>query len=179
MMVSAISFFINKSILKYSIYTKVLAEQGTLSSIENKDKNVLRRIRLKYLLEKDFVLLHPEDTPKSRSSEIIHTHRNIFPVVNASGILVGILHSDQLLELLINPDASMAMQLIGNIMQPPNKVIEIDTPMSEVMQIMDSLDTRILPVINKNGLYLGFVSKNGIFNKYRLLLVRQGGYMQN
>lgn len=179
MMVSAISFFINKSILKYSIYTKVLAEQGTLSSIENKDKNVLRRIRLKYLLEKDFVVLYPEDTPKSRSSEIIHTHRNIFPVVNASGILVGILHSDQLLELLINPDASMAMQLIGNIMQPPNKVIEIDTPMSEVMQIMDSLDTRILPVINKNGLYLGFVSKNGIFNKYRLLLVRQGGYMQN
>ena len=179
MMVSAISYFINKSILKYSIYTKVLAEQGTLSSLENKDKNVLRRIRLKYLLEKDFVMLYPDDTPKKRSVDIIHTNRNIFPVVDALGVLVGVLYSDQLLEVLLSKEPGVSDQLIGTIMQPPNKVIDIDTPMSEVMQIMDSLDTRILPVINKNGMYLGFVSKNGIFNKYRLLLVRQGGYMQS
>jgi CIC family chloride channel protein len=179
MLVSAISYFINKSILKYSIYTKVLAEQGTLSSLENKDKNVLRRIRLKYLLEKDFVMLYPDDTPKKRSADIIHTHRNVFPVVDTQGVLMGVLYSDQLLEVLLSKEPGVSDQLIGDIMQPPNKVIDIDTPMSEVMQIMDSLDTRILPVINKNGMYLGFVSKNGIFNKYRLLLVRQGGYMQS
>jgi CIC family chloride channel protein len=179
MMVSAISYFINKSILKYSIYTKVLAEQGTLSSLENKDKNVLRRIRLKYLLEKDFVMLYPDDTPKKRSADIIHTHRNVFPVVDTQGVLMGVLYSDQLLEVLLSKEPGVSDQLIGDIMQPPNKVIDIDTPMSEVMQIMDSLDTRILPVINKNGMYLGFVSKNGIFNKYRLLLVRQGGCMQS
>ena len=100
-------------------------------------------------------------------------------LIGTPGVLVGVLYSDQLLEVLLSKEPGVSDQLIGTIMQPPNKVIDIDTPMSEVMQIMDSLDTRILPVINKNGMYLGFVSKNGIFNKYRLLLVRQGGYMQS
>ncbi|MEO9211293.1 MAG: chloride channel protein [Ginsengibacter sp.] len=178
MLVSAISYFINKSILKYSIYTKALAEQGSLLSQEDKDNSVLRRIKLKYLLEKDFVVLHPEDTPRSRSTDIVHTSRNIFPVVNTEGILTGILYSDHLLELLISSKIEDQNRLIKDIAQPANKIINIDTPMFEVMQIMDRQDTRILPVTDDKGIYLGFVTKNGIFNKYRIMLKRQEDYMQ-
>jgi predicted transcriptional regulator len=46
--------------------------------------------------------------------------------------------------------------------------------MYDVMQIMDSLDTRILPVTGDNNIYIGFVTKNAIFNKYRHILMRQG-----
>lgn len=174
MMVSAISYFINKGILKYSIYTKVLAEQGSLISSKNEDHNILRRIKLKYLLEKDFVILHPDDTPYSRSSDIVHTTRNVFPVVTIEGELTGILYSDQLLELLVSSGPDDQNRLIKEIAQPPDKIININTSMYEVMQIMDSLDTRILPVTGPKNLYLGFVTKNGIFNKYRQILKRQG-----
>jgi CIC family chloride channel protein len=178
MLVSAISYFINKSILKYSIYTKPLAEQGNLLSDENKDDGVLRRLKLKYLLETDFVILHPDDTPQSRKMDIIHTNKNIFPVVDDQGILKGILLSDRLLELLVSKDEEDQIRLVKDIAQPANKTIEVDTPMHEVMQIMDRLDTRILPVTDANGIYLGFVTKNRIFNKYRVMLMRKGGYMQ-
>ncbi|HVZ96322.1 MAG TPA: chloride channel protein, partial [Chitinophagaceae bacterium] len=89
MIVSAISYFINKGSLKYSIYTMALAEQGNLISAENKEHTVLRRIKLKYLIEKDFIILRPDDTPRSRSYDIIHTTKNVFPVVAADGELKG------------------------------------------------------------------------------------------
>jgi CIC family chloride channel protein len=49
--------------------------------------------------------------------------------------------------------------------------------MYDVMRIMDSKDTRILPVTGPGNMYLGFVTKNGIFNKYRRILLRQENYM--
>jgi CIC family chloride channel protein len=178
MIVSAISYFINKASLKYSIYTRELAEQGDLVTQEYRDHDVLRRIKLKYLLEKDFVILHPADTPRSRSADIVHSSRNVFPVVNIAGELTGILLSDRLLELLVSNKPEDQDRLIKDIAQPPDRTINIDTPMYEVMGIMDRQDTRILPVVGANNTYLGFVSKNGIFNKYRHILKRQGQYMQ-
>ncbi|MEO5944285.1 MAG: chloride channel protein [Ferruginibacter sp.] len=177
MIVSAISYFINKGILKYSIYTRSLADEGNLISQENKDHNVLRRIKLKYLLEKDFVILHPDDVLQSRSSEIIHTHRNVFPVVDTNGELTGILYSDQLLEYLVSEKQEDRKRLIKDIAQPADKKIDINTPMFKVMQLMDSIDMRILAVTDADNIYQGFVTKNGIFNKYRHILSRQGNDM--
>jgi chloride channel protein, CIC family len=173
MIVSAISYFINKAVLKYSIYTRGLASQGNLISQQSKDHNVLKRIKLKYLLEKDFVILRPDDTAQGRSADIIHTNRNIFPVVNMEGELTGILHSDQLLELLISKKPEDQNRQLKEIAQPPDKTVNVNTSMYEVMQIMDSQDTRILPVTGAGNLYLGFVTKNGIFNKYRHILIRE------
>jgi len=178
MIVSAISYFINKGVLKYSIYTRELAEQGELVEQEDRDHNVLRRIKLKYLLEKDFVILRPDETPASRSADIVHSNRNVFPVVNMSGELTGVLFSDKLLELLVSNKPEDKNQLIRDISQPPDKTIDINTSMYDVMRIMDTHDTRILPVVDDNNTYLGFVTKNGIFNKYRHILMRQGDYMQ-
>ncbi len=173
MIVSALSYFINKGILKYSIYTKVLADQGTLLSQENKDNDVLRNIRLRFLVEKDFVVLKPDDTPELRANDIVHTNRNVFPVVDDKGMLTGLLFSDHLLELLISNNAEDRLRLIKDIAQPPQKVISIDTTMDDVMQIMDSLDLRVLPVNDNEGKYIGFVTKNSIFNKYRTILTAQ------
>jgi CIC family chloride channel protein len=178
MMVSAISYFINKGILKYSIYTIKLAKEGSLLSQENRDNSVLMSIKLKYLIETDFVVLHPNDTPKSRSNDIVHTHRNVFPVVDNEGCLTGLLFSDQLLEYLVSPDEKDHERLIKDIAQPPQRVIKVNTRMRDVMQIMDSQDLRILPVVDMNDKYLGFVTKNSIFNKYRAMLIRQGDYLQ-
>lgn len=173
MIVSAISYFINKAVLKYSIYTRGLALQGNLVSQQDKDHNVLKRIKLKYLLEKDFLILHPDDTPRSRAEDIVHSQRNIFPVVTQEGELTGILHSDQLLELLFSKKPEDQDRPLKEIALPPDKTVNVNTPMYEVMQIMDRQDTRILPVTGSKNFYLGFVTKNRIFNKYRQMLIRE------
>ncbi len=103
--------------------------------------------------------------------------KNIFPVVDKDGILAGVLFSDHLLELLVSNKPEDRNRPIRDIAQPPDRVININTSMYDVMRIMDSSDKRILPVTGTNNVYLGFVTKNGIFNKYRHILMRQGNIL--
>lgn len=177
MIVASIAYLINKGVLKYSIYTKALAVKGSLLSQENKDHKVLRQLKLRYLLERDFVVLKESDTPKSRSKDIINSNKNIFPVVNELGILTGIMYSDQLLECILENNEETQNKTIGALAQPPQKKVTVSTDMFEVMQIMESQDLRILPVTTKSGKYIGFVTKYAIFNKYRTLLMRDGEFM--
>lgn len=173
MVVSAISYFINKKILKYSIYTKPLAEQGEIVRHENIDLSVLTHIKLKYLLEKDFVILHPEDSAAKRKSDIIHSKRNIFPVVDEEGKLIGILAIETLLEQIVYSKSEIEKQPLSTIVQPTDDAVNINARMREVLQTMDKKNVRILPVVDSQNKYLGFVSKNGIFIKYRKLLIHQ------
>lgn len=173
MVVSAISYFINKALRKYSIYTKKLAEQGSLVVNENRDVSVLTKIKLKYLLERDFVMLFPEDTPLSRKTDIIHSERNIFPVVDLEGKLLGILSVEELLEHIVSPKMELQAMPIAQMVQPTMDKTTLNVPMREVMQLMDQKNIRFLPVVDATNKYLGFVTKTGIFNKYRKLLIRQ------
>lgn len=173
MVVSAISFFINKGIQKYSIYTQKLASQGTLVNTENQDLNVLSQLKLKYLIEKDFVVLHPQDTPLERKNDIIHSFRQLFPVVDDSGKLLGTLSLEELLTYIVNEKPEMQATTIGQIVQPVQNTVNIHTRMNEVIKLMDLKNIRILPVVDADHRYLGFVTKYGIFNKYRKILIRQ------
>lgn len=178
MIVSAISYFVNKANTKHSIYTKSLADSGELPSLEYSDGNILRRMKLKYIVDKDFVVLKPKDTPKSRSYEIIHTQKHIFPVVDDKGILLGIINVDELLELLVSKKDEDANRTIDSILHPSADSININTNMFEVMEKMDSQNILIFPVVNDDFEYLGFISKSDIMNKYRALLKRDSDFME-
>src|SRR5690606_13722159 len=89
MLVASISYLINRGVMKHSVYTKVLAESGDLLSYEDKDRTVLSMMKLRYVLETNFVVLRPDQTPLDRQSDIIHSKRNIFPIVDEKGKLLG------------------------------------------------------------------------------------------
>ncbi|MCO6497257.1 MAG: chloride channel protein [Chitinophagaceae bacterium] len=173
MMVAAIAYFINKGARKYSIYTYVLAEQGSLLPDHNKDAGVLARLKLRYLIEKDFVLLHGDETPDDRKLEIVQSEKNIFPVVDSEGKFLGVLNVEELLENIVDNRPDAPVKKMSQMVQPSTDRATIDMPMDEVMRIMDKKNIRLLPVVDDNNKYLGFVTKNGIFNKYRKLLIRR------
>jgi len=174
MLVSAISYFINKAALKHSIYTKSLAEKGELETDAGRERSILQRIKLKYVLETNFVILKPDDTLQSRAQDIIHTEKNIFPVVDPDGRLQGIVYGEKLLELLVSGDRQATVsQLQDNTLY----FINAGANMFEVMQKMDQEHIDIFPVVDNDMQYKGFVSRTGILNKYRALLRRDQGYM--
>jgi len=177
MVVSSISYLINRGTMKHSIYTKVLAESGDLISYEDKDRTVLSMMKLRYLLEQNFVILKPEETPKDRQSDIIHSKRNIFPVVSDDRKLIGVMYSEQLFSLLLGEEEGVD-RTFAVMAQKPNDIIHMDEDMDKVMQKMNRDDIWILPVVDSEGKYLGFVSKAAVFNKYRALLMRQGNYLE-
>lgn len=178
MLVTAISYLINRATLKYSIYTKVLAEQGDLLTHEDKDRTVLSMMKLRYVLERNFTILHPNDNPVDRRHDIIHTKRNIFPVVDDDGKLLGVIYSERLFEILLGENQEKAGKTMLELVEKPADIIRMDANMEEVMHKMNREDIWILPVVNNQGNYMGFVSKSAVFNKYRALLMRQGSYLE-
>lgn len=177
MLVASISYFINRGALKYSIYTQVLAESGDLLSYEDKDRTVLSMMKLRYVLETNFVMLRPQETPTDRQSDIIHSKRNIFPIVDDKGKLVGVIYSERLFSILLGEEEGRD-QTFESLAQRPADLIMESENMEDVMVKMNKDDVWILPVVNQEYQYLGFVSKSSVFNKYRGLLIRQGQYLE-
>jgi CIC family chloride channel protein len=59
-------------------------------------------------------------------------------------------------------------------MQRDFKFINADhSDMSEVMELFEQYQLFNLPVVDENGLYLGFLSRSTIFVKYRSTLIKQ------
>lgn len=177
MLVTSISYLINRSILKHSIYTKVLAESGDLLSYEDKDRTVLSMMKLRYVLETNFVILRPTETPIDRKSDIIHSKRNIFPIVDDKGVLLGTIYSERLFSILLGEEEGVE-KTFDKLAQKPNDIIKEVENMEVVMSKMNRDDVWILPVVDSDNHYLGFISKSSVFNKYRALLVRQGHYLE-
>lgn len=173
MMVAAIAYFINKGLHKYSIYTQVLADEGDLNISDTDDDAVLRRMKLKYLIEKDFIALDPDETPGDRTKDIVSTTRNIFPVVDKNGVLCGLVLTDQLIKNILSGDEVQKHLKVKDLMQPADKAISVMTSVKIVLQTMEKTGRSTLPVVGNDKQYIGFVTKTGIFNYYRSILKRQ------
>lgn len=174
MVVSAIAYFINKGLRTYSIYTKPLAREGITEQDQGADADLLARIKLRHVLQQDFLTLAPDDTPNGRKEDIIRSDRTVFPVVDGAGKLVGVLGIDELLETIAVTEHVRGNRPVAELVQPVTNLTRIDTPMRAVMQHMDKAGRNVLPVVDSEGRYLGFVTQKAIFANYRSLLIRGG-----
>lgn len=177
MLVVSISYFINRAIMKHSIYTKVLAESGDLLSYEDKDRTVLSMMKLRYVIERNFVVLRPDETPRLRQTDIIHSKRNIFPIVDERDNFIGIIYSERLFSILLGEEEGSDLPFSTLAQKPADIIVECEN-MEVVMTKMNRDDVWMLPVVDTKGHYLGFISKSSVFNKYRALLMRQGHYLE-
>ncbi|MCX2483916.1 chloride channel protein [Pedobacter sp. MR2016-24] len=177
MITSAIAYLINRSKNKYSIYTKPLAESGELMSLEDKDSTVLNMMKVKYLVERDYLILHDADMISERLNEILSSKRNIFPVIAEDNTFKGLIYVEDVLKKGIN-NPNIAELTVKDMMQPSPEIIFIDESLKIVMKKMEKENAWLLPVVNAQEEYIGFVSKTAVFNKYRALLSRQADYME-
>ena len=168
MIVSCISFAVNYSMDRDSIYTKQLRLRGELLT-HDKDSSAFVFLRLDQLMETDFIRLRESITLGDVVNIISNARRNIFPVVDTSGKLLGIVQLDDLRHDMFNRD-KWSTSIMHYMIQPPDKVHEHEMIQS-IMPRFEQANTWMLPVIDKQNHYLGFISKSRILNAYREALV--------
>ncbi len=167
LIVSTLSYMTIRIFEPYSIYTMRLAKAGDLITHE-KDKSVLTLLKIDNLIEKDFKAVSPKMNLKEVVDIIATSNRNLFPVTDDDGKLVGVVLLDDIRNIMFRPDLYKKMHVTRFMTMPP-AMIEINQPMEEVMRIFDKTNAWNLPVV-ENGRYVGFVSKSKIFNSYRRVL---------
>lgn len=167
LIVSTISYGTIRLFLPYSIYTMRLAQRGELLTHE-KDKTVLTLLKMDSVIEKDFIEVHPEMTLKEMVDVISRSNRNLFPVTDDNGMLLGVVLLDDIRNIMFRPDLYRKMYVRKFMSMPPAR-IEVGETMDKVMKTFDDTNAWNLPVV-ENGRYVGFVSKSKIFNSYRRVL---------
>lgn len=153
----------------HSIYSMRLAKKGELLT-HHKDKAVLTLMTIENVVERDFAIVHPEMDLGEMVKAIANSHRNIFPVTDHNGVLLGVVVLDDIRNIMFRQELYHRFTVNKFMSSAPAKLYDMDN-MEQVMQIFDETQAWNLPVVDKDGKYLGFVSKSKIFNSYRQVLV--------
>lgn len=144
-----------------------LARRGELLT-HQKDKAVLTLLKVNNVIETDFLSVRPDMNLKEMVDVISQSKRNLFPVLNERGELLGVVLLDEIRNIMFRPNLYKRMH-VNRFMSIPPASIDISDPMDKVMKLFDSTGAWNLPVVD-NGKYVGFVSKSKIFNSYRRVL---------
>lgn len=170
MIVSVISYLTIIIFEPHSIYAMRLAKKGELLT-HNKDRGVLIIMKMEDVIETDLETIFPDMTLGDLINIISKSTRNIYPVVERnSGKLLGIVTLDEVRNIMFRSELYGRFKVRKLMVSPPAKIL-YNTPMDKVMDLFESTGAWNLPVVDKGGVYKGFVSKSKIFSSYRELLV--------
>jgi len=171
MMVSAISFSTVSFFNARSPYERELLQRGE-NLAKNPDRRVLNNLSIQNLIERDFKKVHDKAMLEDLVKIISISKRNVFPVVDSKGALIGIVTLDDVRDIMFDRERQKSVK-ISDVMQPPPATIDQHEEMEAVMDKFERSKAWNLPV-TAQGLYVGFLSKSRIFNLYRQQLIEQG-----
>ena len=170
MIVSAVSYLTINIFEPHSIYAMRLARRGQLLT-HDKDSAILTVLNLESLIEKDYKSVTP-DLPFGKFIAIIaKSHRNIFPVVGASGKFLGVVTLDSVRLYMFRPEL-YRQYTVGTFMKDPPAVLMANDSPKVALQKFKETKAWNLPVVDEDNLYIGFISRSGLFTSYRETLLK-------
>jgi CIC family chloride channel protein len=168
MIVSVCSFVVIKLFEPHSIYSMRLAKKGELIT-HQKDKAVLTLMDIEKLIEFNFQKIHPEMTLGDLVKVISRSSRNVFPVVDGHNRFLGIVLMDNIRNIMFRPELYDRFRVL-RVMTSPPAIIKVGMTMESIMKSFDETKAWNLPVVDRDDIYLGFISKSNILDVYREVL---------
>jgi chloride channel protein, CIC family len=161
MLVSAVSFFVSRSISPHSIYTAPLAAAGGLWTTD-RDKAVLNLIQWDDVLERGIADVAPHLSFDEAVQRLMAEQKNMLAVVE-DGRLLGTLTWDDVrrAQRLSLPPSAVRDAMSGVAYQ-----VDLNSSMEDTVKRVERMDQWYVPVID-NGHWVGFLSKAKLFEVYR------------
>lgn len=166
MIVSALSYFVNRIFFKHSVYTNAVAEHG-VEVTHNKDVSILNMMTINGLIETNFSKIRRGSTLGDLIPIISTSRRNIFPVVDKDGTFCGHVLFDDIRSVMF--DQTLYSHPIEEFTVIPEYLIQPEDPMETIVKKFQVSGKYNIPVI-ENGKYLGYVSRANVFSTYRKTL---------
>ncbi|MDP3431968.1 MAG: chloride channel protein, partial [Bacteroidota bacterium] len=148
----------------HSIYTKRLAELGELVT-HHKDKAAMHFMNVKELIETDFEILSPDMNLGQMTYSIARSKRDLFPVVDENGMMMGMIKLNDIRNLMFEQDLYEKIS-VSDLMYMPEFFISPNDSVEVVAEKFKSCGRYNLAVID-DGKYIGFISRARVFSVYR------------
>ena len=166
MIVSALSYYVNRIFFRHSVYTNAVAEHG-VEVTHNKDVSILNMMTINGLIETNFSKVKRGSTLGDLIPIIADSRRNIFPVVDKDGTFCGHVLFDDIRSVMF--DQTLYGQPIEEFTVIPEYLIHPEDPMEAIVKKFQVSGKYNIPVI-EDGKYLGYLSRANVFSAYRKTL---------
>ena len=136
------------------------------ATTHDKDRSVLTLMNLKEEIETDFIPVGSEDNLRSLVKIISKSTRNINPVIDSEGVLIGVIDLQDIREIMFATDrydSTLVCDLMANL----EFTVAVSSKMEDVMDLFEVSGAWNLPVVDSEGRYVGFVSRSRLFTAYR------------
>lgn len=169
MIVSLVSYLTIISFEPNSVYTTRLAKKGQLLT-HHKDKAALTLMSLNSVVERHDTKISPDMKLGEIVLLISREKVNVFPVTDGTGHLLGIIELQKIRKVLFRQELYNVFTA-GQLMEKPVACLTIDDPMQVVMDTIEKTGADTLPVVDRDALFIGFVSKAKLYAMYRQVMV--------
>lgn len=167
MIVSTISYTTIKYFTDTSVYTRQLKRRGELFT-HDKDKMVISLMNVKELLETKFKTVHKDANLGELVKVITKSKRNVFPVVDDAGIFYGVVHLNDIRDVIFKPELYQSV-MVRSLMHAPMTSATMNDSMEDIVMKFQKTPQFNIVVLDQ-GKYIGFVSRANVFSKYRKML---------
>ncbi|QZE14353.1 chloride channel protein [Halosquirtibacter laminarini] len=168
MIVSVISFMVTKLFFGNSVYTYQLAKRNELMT-HDRNENALSMMRTYDIIEDDFYRLDVSSNLGDLVKGIEKSSRNLFPITDAKGKLVGMVKMDDVRQFIFKPE-NYDQIMIKDLMYYPDFVCQVSLSMKEIVEKFNSSRHYNMAVVDDKGKYLGFISRANVFSVYQKML---------
>ncbi len=169
LMMVAVSAYLTIIIFEpHSIYTMRLARKGELLT-HNKDHAILTLMSMDSVIERYEEHLHPDDDLREIVRQISGSNRDVFPVVDDAGKLLAVLVLDRVRHVMFRTELYHRLHVSDLMSQCAARLTTRD-PMDVVMNTFERTNAWTLPVVNSEGIFVGFIRRSHVFALYRQMM---------
>lgn len=166
---STIAYLVKYHFDKHSVYTYNLKRNNEMIT-HNKDKEAIRRMNIKNLIEKNFVKISLSLSFSEFINEVIpSSSKKFFIIEDSDQKFKGYIILDDLINILLHKERYESLHIVDLITQPSECISLLDDN-ETIFRVFDKSKSLYLPVV-ENDQFIGMLSKSKLLDKYRKLIV--------
>jgi CIC family chloride channel protein len=168
MIVAVGSYLTIKAFEPHSIYAMRLAQRGELLT-HHTDHAILTLMSMDSVIQHYDEVLYPEQTLADVARQVADSKNHVFPVVNRQMQFIGAVYLDDIRHLIFRTELYRQFQ-VSQLMKQPEATLSINDGMDVVVSVFDRTRAWTLPVVDSQGVFVGFIRKSTILTVYRQVL---------
>ncbi len=170
MMVSVCAYLTIIIFEPHSVYSQRLAQRGELLT-HDKDQAILTLMSMDSVIERyDKEVMLTVDMPLGKiAHNIAYSSYNVFPVIDEQQKLIAVLYVDDVRHIIMRSELFGSLY-VRQLMKPYVARIDIDDSMDVVLKVFARTKAWTLPVVDRDGVFLGFIRKSRVHAVYRKMM---------
>lgn len=168
MIVSVGSYLTIKCFEPHSIYAIRLAQRGELLT-HHTDRSVLTLMSMDSVIQHYDKVLYSDMNLGDVATQVSNSKNHVFPVVNKQMQFVGAVYFDDIRHLIFRTELHRNFT-VSQLMTQPQAQLSVNDSMDVVVKVFDKTGAWTLPVVDEEGVFVGFIRKSSVLTVYRQVL---------